>query len=350
MIGVAMYLQPTTSYGSLIPGSEYVRSLIRKGTISSGAAARLRWMDHYTVRQNARLTCRYFGISPKTFYRWKNRFDPYDLTTLEEESRRPRQIRQPQTPMAVMDAILELRIQYPRWGKNKLVVLLARKEIKVSASTVGRVMNRLKARGVLIEPVNVIQAKLARKRRRKPRYAVRKPKDYRAEAPGDMVEVDTLQIKLVPNEIRYQFTARDVVTRFDALRAYKHQTSPKAAHFLHYLRKKFPYPIRAIQIDGGSEFKDQFEAECEAKKIPLFVLPPRSPKLNGHVERSNRTHREEFYEVYDVDLNLEEHNRQLAQWEHIYNYVRPHESLDYLTPYEYYRRWKRASREKALPM
>lgn len=345
-----MYLRPTTTYGSLIPGSEFIRELVRRGEITAEAARKLRWMDHYRKNRNARLTCRYFGISPKTFYRWWNRFDPYDLTTLEEESRRPGHVRQPQTPAAVVEAILELRTQYPRWGKKKLVVLLARKGLKVSASTVGRVMNRLKARGVLVEPLNVTQAKLARRRRRKPRYAVRKPRDYRAVAPGDLVEVDTLQVKLVPNEIRYQFSARDVVSRFDAIRAYKHQSSLKAAHFLHYLRKKFPYPIRAIQIDGGSEFKDQFEQECKAKKIPLYVLPPRSPKLNGHVERSNRTHREEFYEVYDVDLNLEEHNKQLAQWEHIYNYIRPHESLDNLTPYQYYRQWKRDSRQKALPM
>lgn len=345
-----MYLQPTTTYGSLIPGSEYIRDLVRQGTITKEAAHKLRWMDHYLKNRNARLTCRYFGISPKTFYRWWNRFDPDDLTTLEEESRRPRHVRQPQSPAAVVEAILELRTQYPRWGKKKLVVLLARKGLKVSASTVGRVMNRLKARGVLVEPVNVTQAKLARKRRWKPRYAVRKPKDYRALAPGDLVEVDTLQIKFVPGETRYQFSARDVVCRYDVIRAYTRQTSLKAAHFLHYLRKKFPYPIRAIQIDGGSEFKDQFEEECKAKKIPLFVLPPKSPKLNGHVERSNRTHREEFYEVYDVDLNLEEHNKQLAKWEHTYNYIRPHESLDYLTPYQYYRQWKRDSRQKALPM
>jgi len=33
-------------------------------------------------------------------------------------------------------------------------------------------------------------------------------------------------------------------------------------------------------------------------------------------------HREEFYEVYDVYLNLEEHNRQLAEWSYAYNYIR----------------------------
>jgi transposase InsO family protein len=133
------------------------------------------------------------------------------------------------------------------------------------------------------------------------------------ESPGDLVQVDTLQIQLCPDEVRFQFSARDMVVRYDGLRAYKRQTSTAGADFLHYLRKKFPFPIKAIQIDGGSEFRDQFEEACRRRDILLFELPPNSPKLNGRVERANRTHREEFYEVYDVDLNLEEHNRQLEQ-------------------------------------
>lgn len=141
-----------------------------------------------------------------------------------------------------------------------------------------------------------------------------------------------------------QSPSRDVLFKFDGLRAYKRQTSLKAAHFLQYLRKKFPYKIRAIQIDGGSEFKDQFEEECQKRKILQFLNPPRSPKPNGHVERANRTHREEFYEVEEVSLSLEEHNKQLEEWKYVHNYIRPHQALDYLTPYEYYRQWKRKHR------
>ena len=96
-----MYLRSAQGYGSLIPGSEFIRSLVRQGTVSKGAARRLRWMDHYADHGNAGLTCRYFGISAQTFYRWKNRFDPYDLTTLEEDSRRPHQVRHRETPAEV---------------------------------------------------------------------------------------------------------------------------------------------------------------------------------------------------------------------------------------------------------
>ncbi len=79
--------------------------------------------------------------------------------------------------------------------------------------------------------------------------------------------------------------------------------------------------------------------EIEEFLIMLFELPPISPKLNGHVERANRTHREEFYKVEEIDLSIEEHNRQLEEWEYVYNHIRPHQALDYLTPNEYYQLW-----------
>jgi transposase InsO family protein len=181
---------------------------------------------------------------------------------------------------------------------------------------------------------------VGRQRRRKPRYAVRKPKGYKVEAPGDLVQVDTLHVRLVANQMRFHFSAWDTAVKYGAFRAYRRQTSTAAADFLHHLKTKFPFPIKAIQIDGGSEFKDQFEEACRRRKIRLFLNPPRCPELNGGVERSNRTSREEFYEVEDLALTMEELNRQLEGWEHTYNCVRPHQALDYRTPNEYYRRWK----------
>lgn len=336
-----MYLQATTTYGSLIPGSEYIRSLVRQGTITKGAAKRLQWFDYYERCGNARKTCRYFGISAQTFYRWKARFDPYNLKTLEEESRRPQAVRQPETPLRVIERIMVLREEHPRWGRDKLAVLLGREGIKVSGSTVGRVMARLKARGLLVEPASIRQAKLARKRRRKPRYAVRRPKGYKVEAPGDLVQVDTLHVRLLPNELRIQFRAHDVISKRAGLKAYKRLSSGAAAEFLHHLKMKFPFRIRAIQIDGGSEFMDEFEKACQRSKIRLFVNPPHCPEMNGGVERSNRTDREELYEVKEISLNVEEHDRQLEEYEREFNYVRPHKALALKTPHEYYLQWKR---------
>jgi len=333
-IGVTM-----NTYGTILPGASYLASLARRTDISKEAKKRLRWFEYYRKRGNACLPCRYFGISPQTFYRWKRRFDPHNLKSLEAKSSRPHQPRQPETPPEVVERIRQLREEYPRWGKDKLAVLLKREGINLSASTVGRTIKRLKARGLLKEPVNATLAKLARKRKWKPRYAIRKPKDYQVKNPGDLVELDTLTIRLLPDLVRYQFSARDIISKRDGVRVYSRQTSFCAALFLDYLEKKFPLKIKALQIDGGSEWKKDFEEECQKRNILLFVLPPRSPKLNGHVERANRTHREEFYEVKEIELSLHEHNKQLEEWENTYNYIRPHQGLDYLTPHEYYLKW-----------
>jgi len=320
--------------GFIIPRSSVIRH-VGNQVINQEAKTRLAWMEYYQKTGNARLTCRHFGISPDVFYRWKNRFNKGYPKTLEDNrfSRKPYHLRQPTTPIEVVELIKELREHYPRWGKEKLAVLLKREGYIVSSSTIGRTISRLKQRGYLKEPItNYISAK---KRYLRRDWAIRKPKDYRIKLPGDLIQLDTLDVRPLPDVIRKQFTARDVITKWDILEVYGHATSHLTARFLDTLITRCPYPITAIQIDGGSEFKGEFEQECKKRGIKLFVLPPRSPKLNGCVERSNRTHTEEFYEVNDFSLDLKELNQQLLEWEKVYNTVRPHQALGYLTPLEY---------------
>ena len=85
------------------------------------------------------------------------------------------------------------------------------------------------------------------------------------------------------------------------------------------LERRMPFPLRAIQVDGGSEFEAIFEEECQRRNIRLFVLPPRSPKLNGYVEWAHRTHAEEFYEVTESSFDIGELRAQLLEWERTYN-------------------------------
>ena len=79
----------------------------------------------------------------------------------------------------------------------------------------------------------------------------------------------------------------------------------------------------------------EFEAISPERGIRLFVLPPRSPKLNGAVDRANRTHTEEFSEVTDAEQGFEALAAALADWEICSNTVRPHQALGYLTPREW---------------
>src|SRR4030065_1675298 len=176
--------------------------------LSAQARRRLKWMDYYESHgHNARLTCRYFGVSPQTFYRWRRRYDHRNLRTLEDRSRRPRRRRQPTWSQELAQAVLRLREEYPRWGKDKLVVLLRREEWQVSTSMVGRILRRLREQGVLIEPPR--QPVFARKRSSLRPYAVRKPKDSPAPLPGDLVQVDTMDLRPLPGVVLKHLGARD---------------------------------------------------------------------------------------------------------------------------------------------
>lgn len=311
------------------------RQLARTGKeLSREARTRLAWMDFYRRTHNVARTCRHFGISRQTFYRWLRRYDPQNLNTLEERSHRPHRRRQATWSASLADRVLALRLRYPRWGKDKLAVLLRQQKLAVSTSMVGRILAQLTRQGRLIEAPRSGVPGSRRALRSRP-YAIRKPKQYAVSRPGDLVEVDTLDVRPLPGVVFKQFTARDVVSRWDVIQAHTRATATTAAQFLDTLLHRMPFPIRAVQVDGGSEFAAEFEAACQQRGLRLFVLPPRSPKLNGAVERANRTHTEEFYQVTVCSLEMKKLNRELRQWEKIYNTVRPHQSLGYLTPQQF---------------
>lgn len=325
--------------GFIIPRKRYI-SRLSQAEITAGAKKRLAWMDYYHKSGNARLTCRHFGISPDTFYRWRRRYQPKNLKSLEDntKTRRPKRLRIPTTPVLVVERILSLREQYPRWGKAKIAVLLRREGILASVSTVGRTITRLKARGLLKEsPRNYISTK---KRFVKRHWAVRRPETLTAHQPGDLVQIDTLDIRPVPDTVRKQFTARDTISKWDVVTVYGSATAKRAEAFLRELLTRAPFTVKAIQIDGGSEFKGEFEEACRLLTIPLYVLPPRRPDLNGCVERGQRTYTEEFYEVTEFSWDIPTLNGELHAWETVYNTVRPHQALGYLTPLEYITWWK----------
>jgi transposase InsO family protein len=135
------------------------------------------------------------------------------------------------------------------------------------------------------------------------------------------------------------FTARDFISRWDVLEAHQRATANTAAEFLDTILARMPFKVKAIQVDGGSEYRAEFEEACQRLGLKLFVLPPHSPKLNGRVERAHRTHLEEFYAVIPDSAQLDKLNIALYKWERVYNQIRPHQALDYLTPAEYIKKY-----------
>jgi putative transposase len=301
--------------------------------LSRDARRRLAMLDwHRAHGANVSRTARHFGYARPTVYRWLARYDRFHLETLEDRSSAPRRRRRPTWTMGQLGAVRELRARYPRWGKAKLRVLLRRTGITLSTSMVGRILARLRRSGDLREPRHSIRRRMRAWRRP---YAIRKPADWTVVRPGDLVQIDTIEIRPAADHPFKQFTARDVISRWDTLEVRRSATARMASGVLDALALRMPFPVRAISVDGGSEFMAEFEVACQARGIRLFILPPRSPKLHGSVERANRTHTEEFYEVTDAVLEPDAIRAELLAWERTYNTVRPHQALGYLTPAEY---------------
>jgi hypothetical protein len=136
-------------------------------------------------------------------------------------------LRQPTASPELVAAALRVREKYPRWGKDKLAVLLREEGYQVSVSVVGRIIRRPKDRGVLKEPVNNHVS--AHKRGVKRPYAVRKPKEYQVTRPGDLIQLDILDIRPLPGIVLKHFTARDIVSRWDVIEIYSRATASTAA-------------------------------------------------------------------------------------------------------------------------
>ena len=303
------------------------------GTLTPEIRLRLTWIQWYEANgRNKSLTARHFGISRPTFDYWFKRYNPKHLRTLENKSTRPHRYQQPKWTSTDVIAIRDLRKQYPRWGKKKLVVLLRRMGRVLSQSTIGRILKYLRHRGELHIPNKRCQL---RSRKSNRPHAIRKPKEYQPTAPGDLLQIDTVDLRPVAGEIFKQLSMVDVVSRWSALEVSSAATARLTRNSMQRILDRLPFRPKAIQIDGGSEFMSEFETWCQENNLKLFVLPPHSPKLNGRVERFNRTSREEFHECTNADLTVAALQTAGLEWEASYNTIRPHEALGQLTPAEY---------------
>lgn len=121
------------------------------------------------------------------------------------------------------------------------------------------------------------------------------------------------------------------------MRLYSAKTAANAVLFFGEVLNTFSFPIQRIQTDWGTEFfNDALQEELMVHYVKFRPIKPRTPHLNGKIERSQQTDKAEFYSMLnlkDLSLPLE---KLLAEWEHFYNHKRPHASLKGKTPYEKY--------------
>lgn len=322
-----------TIYGTVLPGAVGIaRSAFLAGNLSAKAKGRLKVLDwHRTHGENISLTARRFGVHRRLLRNWRDRLKRMGPRGLEDLSKRPRRVRRPTTSPETTLAIVALRKIHPAWSKHKIVVLLKKNGVIVSASTVGRVLKR---RGL-------IDVKKSMRRKRAALHPrMRFPRGMKISSPGDMVQMDTKHVMLPGGKRHYQFTAIDVLTKRRILELYPSESSKNGKAFLMLCLKQFPFPVKAVQTDNGSPFLKKFMEACEEIVLPHYLTHPRTPKENTYVEISHGCDKREFYAQGNIFINFNVMKAKLKQWEKVWNEVRPHQALNYLTPNEYYEKWE----------
>jgi transposase InsO family protein len=276
-------------------------------------------------------------VSRASYYRWQEEFRLYGIDGLEPKSTKPLKVRASCRTKELAEKVLSIRKKHPLFGKNKIMIILKREhEITISSSTVGRILSDL-LRNNKIKRASFYTGKYEPKKRVFSGHAQRLPKGAKSQKPGDLIQVDHMTIKLDNGREVKHFQAICPITRYVVSRAYRNATSSRAASFLEFMIEQFPFPVISIQVDGGAEFRGEFEQATKGREFPLYVLPPRLPKMNAFVERMNSTVKSEFYKLYDKTNNLEAINHHLQHYNHFYNTYRPHYGLQGDTPMEYYK-------------
>jgi transposase InsO family protein len=323
---------PMNTYGHVLPGAIKISRIYSP---SKEAKQRLSWIDHYKKHKNGRLTCRYYGIPPKTFYKWRKRYDTRGIKGLEPVSKRPHTFRESKIPLEHIDAVIHWRKAYPVYSKYKIAVLVEREDgIKMSPSTVGRVFKQYKLFFPSAVPAKGQRFRQAAVKQRLHPY-------FRSKRPGELAEADMKHVSFFGIR-RYFFVGIDCISKRIAVHVGTNSSSIQASKVLDQM-KSFPFPIEKVRVDNGSENLKDFISKAEELSIKQYFTRYRRPKDKPFVERVIGTIEKEFIQQGKLAVDLEDQRRLVREWVTHYNTFRPHQSLGYLTPEAYESRFKQTS-------
>ena len=293
-------------------------------SITSEAHFRQRVLK-FSFKHGVTEASRRFRVSRNAIYEWKAKYDG-TWQSLKERSHRPHHHPNEHTQE---EKELILR-RYPRY-KDDMIMLwdsLKKSGYKRSYSSLIRVVRKW------------VKPEIERR-------TARKPKPYeRAAYPGQKIQID---VKFVPSycvsngEKYYQYTAIDECTRFCYREMYAEHSTYSSKDFLMKLLKAFPFPIREVQTDNGTEWttallvkapesKTLFEQALEDMDILYHRIRVATPRHNGKVERQHRTDEKRFYKKMRM-YSLEDGMKQLKKYNLKSNNI-PKVCLNFRTPNE----------------
>lgn len=297
------------------------------------------WEEH-----GLKATVDAFDVKRRTLYGWKAKLAAGGgkPEALNEKSRAPKRVRKREWDPRVVAEIRRVRDRHPNLGKEKLHVHLQAfaKDKKMrcpSARTIGRIISDAPDKMRTYPQKVRHDGKVVRK---KLRQVLRKPKGFRAERPGHCVALDTIETVIWGRRV-YVITVVDLYSRFAFAHVTTSHASLAAKEFFGRIREMFPYEIEHVLTDNGSEFMKRFDEEMRRLHLRHWHTYPKTPKMNAHCERFNRTLKEEFLITKKhLLLKPEKCNREMNRWLRWHNNERPHWGIDLVTPMQYLTKYR----------
>jgi transposase InsO family protein len=290
-----------------------------------------------------------YEVKRRTLYLWQRKLREGNgkIESLNCGSRAPKKKRQRRYDWRIVDEVKRLRDQYPNLGEKKLYPLLVAFCTPLHLqcprpATIGRIIKD--KGGMRIAPLKTTgKGKVLTYKRRK---VLRKPHDLAAEHPGHVVALDTIE-RFVHGLRRYVITCEDIHSRFTFAWGTTSHASKAAEEFFEHWSAVFPYQTTFVLTDNGSEFKKHFADRLLELQITHYHTYPKTPKMNAHVERFNRTIQEEFIDYHNVLLlDLPRFNECLMDWLLFYNTRRVHHAFDnQLSPVQYLLQYEKLAAE-----
>ena len=275
-----------------------------------------------------------FNIKRSTFFYWKKKYKDSGkrLVSLVPKSTRPKSVRKMKVDWRLVAFIKAIRKKHGNVGKHIIKPFLDEYAASlgvetISPTTIGKVIKR---RNFSFAPRIKV--------RRKTKYVkLRTRKSPKVKSPG-YIEIDTIHITI--NKKRLYFVPIiDIYTRYALVRKVPSPSSKQARLVFQEFQRQYQEKIHTIQTDNGSEFLGSFHTFLEEKQLKHIFIYPNSPKLNGVVERFNRTIQEEFINRSDeIYYDQDKFNQKLIKYLNWHNTKRPHSSLNYQSPMQFMQR------------
>lgn len=317
------YILPKLSWGNYNTLMKLISPVL-----SDPARFRKHVLDHY-AQYGWRSACDAFGVKKSTLYDWRRLYQDSGrrISSLVPKSTRPHHTRTMILDPRLVEFIKSMRLEFDNLGRAKIKYFLDEFAKKHQVSSYGTTKI-----GLIIKRKGYSFGKVRQRRRVKP--LITRVKRSPGETLPGYLEMDTLHLWVLGKKY-YFVTILDVVTRFAWVILAKTSSGRQTVSALKEFARQYKYPVKTIQTDNGSEFLGEFSQYLEKTGIKHEFIYPQSPRINGFIERFNRTFKEEFLYKYELDISEEKFNEKLTRYLTWYNTKRPHQSLNMRPPVVY---------------